>query len=207
MLINTPFILASKSLSRKNLLKNNHLSFKQVKPICDEEAYKKKLIKKNKSHTQVAIELSKLKARSVGRAKKNVLVVGSDTIISFGGGLIEKAKNMVEAKKKIKKLSGKKHTIVSAASAYYNNKLVWCGVKKTTVKLRKIKNNEIDNYLIKTGTRILNCVGCYQIEKNGPNIIENIKGDFFNVMGFPLFPFLLFLKKFKIKKWARKKLL
>ena len=32
------------------------------------------------------------------------------------------------------------------------------------------------------------------------NIIENIKGDFFNVMGFPLFPFLLFLKKFNIKK-------
>ena len=45
--------------------------------------------------------------------------------------------------------------------------------------------------------KILNSVGCYQLEKLGPNIIENIKGDFFNVMGFPLFPFLTFLKKHK----------
>ena len=58
----------------------------------------------------------------------------------------------------------------------------------------------INNYLKKTNKNILSTVGCFQIEKDGPNIIENIKGDFFNVMGFPLFPFLLFLKKFKIKK-------
>ena len=47
---------------------------------------------------------------------------------------------------------------------------------------------------------ILGSVGCYQIEENGPLIIEKIKGDFFNVMGFPLFPFLTFLKKYKTDK-------
>ena len=46
----------------------------------------------------------------------------------------------------------------------------------------------------KAGNKILSSVGCYLIEKEGPRIIESIKGDFFNVMGFPLFPFLLFLK-------------
>ena len=63
-----------------------------------------------------------------------------------------------------------------------------------------VSSKEIDDYLIKSGKQILDCVGCYQIEKAGPNIIENIKGDFFNVMGFPLFSFLLFLIKFNIKK-------
>ena len=47
------------------------------------------------------------------------------------------------------------------------------------------------------GNNILNSVGCYQIEGLGPNIIQNIEGDFFNVMGFPIFNFLSFLKKFK----------
>ena len=54
---------------------------------------------------------------------------------------------------------------------------------------------EIDTYLLCVGKKVLQSAGCYQIEKNGPNIIENIVGDFFNVMGFPLFPFLSFLKK------------
>lgn len=200
MFINTPFILASKSLSRKNLLKNNYLNFKQIKPTCNEEFYKKKLLKKKNPPDQIALELSKLKARSISQVKKNILVVGSDTIISFKGKLIKKAKNMVEAKEKIIMLSGKKHTIISAVSAYYNNELVWFSVEKTTVKLRKIKNKEIDNYLKKVGKQILSCVGCYQIEKGGPNIIENIRGDFFNVMGFPLFSFLFFLKKFTVKR-------
>ena len=45
----------------------------------------------------------------------------------------------------------------------------------------------------KTGKNILSSVGCYQVEKLGPQIIKSINGDFFNVLGFPLFPFLTFL--------------
>ena len=200
MVINTPFILASRSSSRKKVLNNNCLNFIQIKPNCNEGFYKKKLLKKKKTPTQIATELSKIKARSISQVRKNVLVVGSDTTISFKNNLVEKAKNMIEAKEKIKTLSGQKHTIITAVSAYYNDKLVWLNVEKTTVKLRKVKGKEIDDYLKKSGKQILSCVGCYQIEKTGPNIIENIKGDFFNVMGFPLFSFLLFLIKFNIKK-------
>ena len=114
--------------------------------------------------------------------------------------MIEKVKTLKEARKKIKKLSGKKHYIYSSAAAYFNNKLVWQTTQKTTVIIRKMRTQEINKYLKKTNKNILSSVGCFQIEKDGPNIIENIKGDFFNVMGFPLFPFLLFLKKFNIKK-------
>ena len=200
MVINTPFILASKSLSRKKLLKNNKLNFKQIKPRCNEFFYKKKLLKEKIRPDKIALELSKLKAKSISQIKKNIVVVGSDTIILFDGKMIGKAKNMTEAKEKIIKLSGKKHTIVSAASAYYNNKLIWFNIEKTTVKIRNMRDKEIDNYLKKAGKQILGCVGCYQIEKSGPNIIENIKGDFFNVMGFPLFSFLFFLRNFAVKK-------
>ena len=62
-------------------------------------------------------------------------------------------------------LSGKNHIIISAASIYYNNKLVWSKIEKTTVKLRKLNNKEINSYLKKTGKQILGCVGCYQIEE------------------------------------------
>ena len=127
-------------------------------------------------------------------------MIGSDTIIDLNNKVVEKAKNIKEAKKKLNKLSGNKHNIYSSAAAYYKNKLVWKTTQKTTVKVRNLKRKEINEYLKKTDKSILLSVGCFQIEKEGPNIIENIKGDFFNVMGFPLFPFLLFLKKFNMKK-------
>ena len=76
-----------------------------------------------------------------------------------------------------------------------------CGIRRYYEKeIRKLTKREIDSYLKLCGKNILHSVGCYQIEKEGANIVESINGDLFNVMGFPLFPFLLFLKKFNIKK-------
>tara|TARA_Y100000590_G_C15545880_1_gene948924 strand:+ start:461 stop:1057 length:597 start_codon:yes stop_codon:yes gene_type:complete len=198
MFSNKSFVLASKSKSRSLILSNNKLNFKKIKPKINETELKEKL--KNLKPNLLSLRLAKEKAKSVSKLKNNMLVVGSDTVISLNNKIINKAKSINEAKKKIKNLSGKTHTIFSSAAAYYNNKLVWKTTQKTTVRIRSLKNNEINEYIKKTDKGILGSVGCFQIEKDGPNIIENIKGDFFNVMGFPLFPFLLFLKKFNIKK-------
>ena len=113
---------------------------------------------------------------------------------------MKKQETLKRRKKKLKKLSGKKHAIYSSAAAYYKNKLVWKTTQKTTIKIRKLSRKDVNEYLKKTDKSILLSVGCFQVEKEGPNIIENIRGDFFNVMGFPLFPFLLFLKKFNMEK-------
>ena len=125
--------------------------------------------------------------------KTNNLVVGSDTIIIFQNTLINKAKNLSQAKSKLKKLSGKKHKIISAVSVCHKEKQIWSAQQESTITLRKLSTDQIDYYLKKTGKEILSSVGCYQAEKLGPQIIKSIKGDFFNVLGFPLFPFLSFL--------------
>jgi septum formation protein len=59
--------------------------------------------------------------------------------------------------------------------------------------MNTLSQKQINTYLKKTGKSILSSVGCYQVEKLGPQIIKSINGDFFNVLGFPLFPFLTFL--------------
>ena len=200
MSINTFFILASRSRSRLSLLKKNKLNFIVIKPTCNEEFYKKKYLKKKYSPKKISLELSKMKAMSVSSENKNKLVIGSDTVIDYKNKMFDKAKNINLARKKIKKLSGKKHSIITSLVAYKNNKLVWSLTEKTTVKLRKLTDSDINKYLKQCGPKILNSVGCYQIEKTGPQIIEEIKGDFFNIMGFPLFPFLRFLINNKNKK-------
>ena len=196
MFFNKKIILASKSRSRAQILKKNNIKFYQKKPKAEEEEIKKQ--NKKVSTKKLTEVLATAKARSI--EVENTLIVGSDTAIDLGGETINKAKNMKEAKEKIIKLSGREHNIFSSVACFYNNKLVWKTTQKTTVKIRKISKKEAKEYINTCGKQILSSVGCYQIEKNGPNIIERIDGDFFNVMGFPLFPFLKFLKKFNMKQ-------
>ena len=149
---------------------------------------------------KISLELAREKAKSIASKNNKILVVGADTTIDFEGRLIEKSKTKERAKNNLINMSNKKHNIYSSASVFINEKEIWHSSQKTIVKIRKLTKAEINNYLKRSEKNILNSVGNYHIEKNGPNIIEYINGDLFNVMGFPLFPFLFFLKQFKIKK-------
>ena len=195
MLLNTKFILASNSASRKLLLKNAGLSFFIEKPLCDEDYIKSKLLKKNINKKKLPKLLAKAKALSISKKNTKHLVVGSDTIILFNNKIINKARTIEEAKKKLQKLSGKKHQIISGASVCLNNKQIWSYQQTSTIQMNTLNQTQINTYLKKTGKNILSSVGCYQVEKLGPQIIKSINGDFFNVLGFPLFPFLTFLSK------------
>ena len=195
MLLNIKFVLASNSASRKMLLKNAGLSFFIEKPLCDEDYIKSKLLKKNINKKKLPKLLAKAKALSISKKNTKQLVVGSDTIILFNNKIINKARTIEEAKKKLQKLSGKKHQIISGASVCLNNKQIWSYQQTSTIHMNTLNQTQIDIYLKKTGKNILSSVGCYQVEKFGPQIIKSINGDFFNVLGFPLFPFLTFLSK------------
>ena len=195
MLLNIKFVLASNSASRKMLLKNAGLSFFIEKPLCDEDYIKSKLLKKNINKKKLPKLLAKAKALSISKKNTKHLVVGSDTIILFNNKIINKARTIEEAKKKLQKLSGKKHQIISGASVCLNNKQIWSYQQTSTIHMNTLNQTKIDIYLKKTGKNILSSVGCYQVEKFGPQIIKSINGDFFNVLGFPLFPFLAFLSK------------
>ena len=195
MLLNKKFILASNSASRKKLLKSAGLNFFTEKPLCKEEYIKDKLLKKSINKKNLPKLLAEAKALSVSKKHTQKLVVGSDTIILLNNKIINKAKTFEEAKEKLLKFSGKKHQIISGASVCLNNKEIWSYQQTSTVHMNTLSHKQIDTYLKETGKDILSSVGCYQAEKLGPQIIKSIKGDFFNVLGFPLFPFITFLSK------------
>ncbi|MDB0003503.1 Maf family protein, partial [Alphaproteobacteria bacterium] len=183
------------SASRKRLLKNAGLNFFTKSPLCDEDYIKDQLLKKNINKKKLPKLLAEAKALSVSKKKTKHLVVGSDTIILFKNKIINKAKTIDEAKIKLQKLSGKKHQIISGASVCLNNKEIWSYQQTSTIYMKALNQKQINTYLKKAGKNILSSVGCYQVEKLGPQIIKSINGDFFNVLGFPLFPFLSFLSK------------
>ncbi|MGB4867138.1 MAG: Maf family protein, partial [Hyphomicrobium sp.] len=49
-------------------------------------------------------------------------------------------------------------------------------------------------YLDRAGSRILNSVGCYEIEGPGVQLFERIEGDYFTILGMPLLPLLTELR-------------
>ena len=75
---------------------------------------------------------------------------------------------------------------------------IWTHTEKTTIFIRKLREEEINYYLKKNGKKILTSAGCYQAEKMGPYVFSKIKGDFYNVMGFPIIQFLNFLQKHNV---------
>ncbi len=199
MITNNKFILASSSKSRQRILKSCGFNFKKINPLCDEEEIKKKIKMSKNSPSLIAKKLSYEKAKSISSKKKyfHNYVIGCDTLIYLNNQIFDKAKTLNQAKKKIKKLSGKKHKIVSGLTICKKGKKIWQCSTTTEIKIKQLTSSDICRYLKKTGNQILQSVGCYQIESLGPIIIEDIKGDFFNVMGLPLFKLLKFIEKQK----------
>ena len=193
------YILASSSQSRYKILKNAGFNFKQITPDCDETKIKHEMKKRKKNAADIAKKLSYEKAKSVSVKKqyyKN-LVIGCDTLIDLDGKILDKANSISQAINKIKKLSGKKHKIISGITICLGKKKIWQSSEITIVKIKKLTKKQIEEYLKKSGKSILSSVGCYQIESLGPMIIEDIRGDFFNVMGLPLFKLLKHISKIK----------
>ena len=122
MIFNTKFVLASTSKSRYFILKNTGLLFSKHEPLCNESKTKKELLMKKTTPKQVSLELARLKAFSVSKKIENKIIVGSDTVIFINKKILNKAKNLKEAKNKIKLMAGKKHSIYSSASVFYKKK-------------------------------------------------------------------------------------
>lgn len=194
MLEKIKILLASTSQSRKKILKRAGINFYSKKHNINESTIKEKFKNKKYKTKNITKELAKLKCQSV-RGDHNTIVVGCDTMVDLNGVFFDKPKNLKNAKKILKKLSGKRHHIYTSIYASKNNKKIWSHTEKTAVFIRKLREKEIRYYLKKAGKGVLSSAGCYQAENMGPYIFSKIKGDFYNVLGFPIMPFLLFINK------------
>ena len=192
---NEKVILASSSSSRKKILRKIGLCFCSTAPKIDEQKIKANLLKKNYSVKKITLELAKNKSKKISKKFKKSLVIGCDTMIELNKKPLNKARNLSEAKEKLKKISGKRHSIHSSIYITKNYKKIWQHTETSFVTIRKLGNKDIKKYLESCGRQVLQSVGCYQAEKRGPQIIKKIEGDFFNVLGLPVFPFISFIKK------------
>ena len=137
----TMVILASKSETRKQILKYYKINFKAVPHTIDEGKQKK--THKALSHRKIALKLAQAKAESVAKKYPKSIVIGSDQILVFQEKIFNKAKCIDEGIKNLEMFSGKEHNLISATYIVKKDKHIWSTTTKATVKLRKLNKKEI----------------------------------------------------------------
>ena len=64
--------------------------------------------------------------------------------------------------------------------------MIWNYTDKATLTMKKLSDNQLENYLSKIPDEILYAYNVYQIEGEGRSLFANIKGDEDTIMGLPI---------------------
>ena len=190
-------ILASKSKVREEILKKNNFNCKVQPSNVDEEPVKESLIKEGASPEIISKNLAELKANKVSNKFHDVFVLGADSVIDLDGELISKPQDRDEALNILKKLNGKKHTLISSACISKNGSMIWNYTERAYLTMKTFTNKELIDYLKKIPDDILFAYNVYQIEGEGRNLFVNIDGDEDTIMGLPINKIKKYVSKFK----------
>ena len=173
--------LASKSPRRRKLLKQLGIKFKSFAVDLDEEII-------DGEHPAAAVKrLALHKSNAASKKVQNGILITADTIVVLNKKIIGKPVNEKDAFKILSTLSGKTHLVYTgfAVKNLDKNKQI-VGYEKTEVKFRKLRSNEIWDY-IKSGSP-MDKAGAYGIQDDfGAVFVEKINGCYYNVVGLPLF--------------------
>ena len=187
-------ILASKSEIRKKILEKNNFSCTIVPSNVDEDQVKDSLLAVGANPMLVSKNLAELKSTKVSSKYPNEMVLGADSVISLNEELINKPKTRDEALKILKKLNGSRHYLITSVCISTNGSMIWNFTDSSELKMKKLSDNELNNYLKKIKTETLLAYGVYQIEAGGLELFESIKGDQDSIMGLPIKQIIDYIK-------------
>ena len=179
-------ILASKSKVRKEILDNNNIPNDVEVSNVDEEPIKESLLKEGATPEIISKNLAELKANKVSQKVSNMLVLGADSVIDLAGELISKPENRDEALTILKKLNGKRHSLISSVCISKNGSMIWNYTDKAYLKMKDFSEEELISYLSKITDETLYAYNVYQIEGEGRYLFSEIDGDEDTIMGLPI---------------------
>ena len=190
-----PLILASGSAARAALLRAAGLDFTVVRALVDEAALRDALRAEGVPAVDAAVALAEMKARHVvARAPLEAMVLGADQLLELDGEWLEKPSDLAAAATQLRRLRGRRHRLVSAVVAFRGGERVWHHAETATLDLRPFSDAFLADYLAAVGPDILGCVGAYQIEGLGAQLMARVQGDHATILGLPLLPLLQFLR-------------
>ena len=178
--------MASKSPQRKALLESLGIDFEVVTPEYEEEDRPDELpaeLVERHSRGKAWSVLPWLRPLPAGTP-----ILGVDTMVVMGGRAVGKAAGETEALAFLKLLSGRTHLVYSGIT------LVWSGSDGeareqtehavTEVRFAPIPESEMELYIASGEWR--GRAGGYAIQERAAAFVEEIRGDYTNVVGLPV---------------------
>jgi septum formation protein len=192
-LVAQPLVLASRSAVRRAMIEATGIPLEIAPADIDERAVEQR------AGAGTAADVASLLAREKSRAGcvglKGRLVVGADQTLALGRTRFTKPVDRDTAREQLSALAGRTHELHSAVSVARDGRVLFSKVDTARLTMRSLSDEFVDAYLDTAGASVLSSVGGYQLEGLGSQLFERIEGDYFTILGLPLFALLGFLRK------------
>jgi septum formation protein len=174
-------ILASASPRRRELLAQAGYAFAVEAADVNESEHE------DENSAEYVLRLAEEKAQAVFARHvteaEPLVVLGADTTVVCDGEILAKPKDGADAKRMLRRLSGRTHEVLTGVAIATSVGLV-SGVETTSVTFSAIPETELDFYC--ATNEPMDKAGAYGIQGYAARWIPRIDGDYYNVMGLPI---------------------
>ena len=166
-------ILSSRSPQRRQILEQLGVAFRVEAPEVEEltGGDPRALVRENALR----------KARAVPASER---VLGADTAVVLDGHAFGKPGGAAEAETFLRRLSGRTHEVMSGIAVREPGGAERSDVAVTKVRFRRLEQPDLAWYLATGEWR--ERAGAYAIQGRGAALVEEIEGDYWNVVGLPV---------------------
>jgi septum formation protein len=173
-------ILASRSPQRRAILEQLGVAFRVEAPEVEEFAKgdPRTLVREN------ALRKARAVAAESGREHAPERVLGADTAVVLDGRVFGKPADEAEAETFLRRLSGRTHEVMSGIALREPDGAERSDVAVTKVRFRRLESRDLAWYLATEEWR--ERAGGYAIQGRGAALVEEIEGDYWNVVGLPV---------------------
>lgn len=180
-------ILASKSPRRKEILASAGYSFDVKVSNADENVIADDI-------REMSLMISKRKCDAVYSENQDAIIISADTIVVINNKVLEKPKSIDNCREMINMIQNNVHEVYTSVVVKSKEKEV-SFLETTKVYVGEMTKEEIEEYI--NTSEPYDKAGGYAIQGIFGKYIEKIEGDYYNVMGLPIYRLNKVLKEFK----------